>query len=398
MINLVEQHIIRQDDERFAKIDEASFAAKNLYNKANYILRQTYIFEHDYIPFKTLYHMVKNSSKYKALPRKVSQLILKQLNQNWQDFFAAAKAYQQNPGRFLGQPKLPKYKDKKNGRVLLIYNYQAISHVALRQGIIRPSQLGISIKTNQKKVSQVRIVPRKSYYVVEVVYKAQPQNYDLDRNLVAGIDLGIDNLATLTSNKQGFVPQIINGRPLKSINQFYNKQRAKLQSFIGQGTSNRLHQLTNKRNRKIKHYLHVASRRLINHLVKQNIGTLVIGYNKKWKQKVNIGRQNNQKFVSIPFSQFIHMLTYKAKLVGICVVMQEESYTSKCSFLDLEPIRKQNNYKGTRVKRGLFQAGNGQLINADVNGSLNIIRKAIPDAFSNGIEGIVVCPLRITFS
>jgi len=168
-----------------------------------------------------------------------------------------------------------------------------------------------------------------------------------------------------------------------------------LGGFSHQYQSQRIIDLTNKRNRQIKHYLHVASKRIINLLVAESIGTLVIGKNKNWKQKVQMGKQNNQNFVSIPFAQFIEMLTYKARLVGIKVIEQEESYTSKCSFLDLEPLRKHKRYQGRRVERGLFRASDGRLINADINGAYNILRKAIPEVFKDGLAGILLHPVRL---
>jgi len=217
----------------------------------------------------------------------------------------------------------------------------------------------------------------------------------LDDNFVAGIDIGLNNLVALTSSKPSFQPLIINGRPLKSINQFYNKRKAELQSQLegNRKTSKRITKLSNKRNRKVKHYLHNASRQIIDRLVDEGIGILVIGKNKNWKQEINIGRQNNQNFVSISHAHFANMLSYKAKLAGIKVITTEESYSSKCSFLDLEPIGKHEEYAGKRIKRGLFRANDGTLINADVNGSGNIIRKVVPNAFADGIEDFVVRPL-----
>jgi putative transposase len=394
LVTLVEQHIIRENDPRFALIDAAAFAAKNLYNKALYTVRQSFFHEEGYLPFAAVYHLLKNSAEYRSLPCKVSQLVLKQLDQNWQAFFAALTDWRNHPEKYLGRPKPPGYKDKEAGRFVLTYNNQAISRPLLRQGIVSPSRLGIEVKTDKTSVKQVRIVPRKRHYVVEVVYERQSAANDLDTRLIAGVDLGVDNLMTVTSNLAAFVPLTVNGRSLKSINQFYNKQRAEWQAEIGAGTSNRLIRLTNKRNRKVKHILHLASRRVIDHLVAHRIGTLVIGYNQEWKQRVNIGRVNNQKFVSIPHADLVQMLTYKAHLAGIKVVLQEESYTSKCSFLDGEFPTKRTRYAGKRIKRGLFRAATGLLINADVNGAYNIIVKAFPEAFDEGIEGVVVHPVR----
>jgi len=247
------------------------------------------------------------------------------------------------------------------------------------------------------EVDQVRIVPRNGFYVVEVVYQQDGEQEPVKTDLYAGIDLGINNLAAITSNKDGFAPRLVNGRPVKSINQFYNKRRAELQSKLAQEdvkrhTSKRLERITNKRTRKIDHYLHTASQRIIDLLVSEGIGTLVIGYNQEWKQEVNLGKRNNQNFVTIPFARFIHLLTYKAELVGILVRMTEESYTSKCSFLDFELIGKHDVYVGKRVKRGLFRSADGHGYNADVNGSYNITRKVASDAFGQGSRGCVVHP------
>jgi putative transposase len=387
MVTLVEQHVIKADDERFGEIDAAAFAAKNLYNLGNYTIRQSWLFGGGYIPYNALYHLLKESEAYQALPRKVSQQVLKRLDNNWQGFFAAMRTWRENPERFLGRPKPPGYKPKLQGRFLLTYSDQAISRRWLRKGLIKPSGLDVLVRTRQTDVRQVRIVPRRDHYVVEIVYEREPQDHDLDDPQIAGIDLGIDNLITLTSNQVGFQPLAVNGRGVKSINQYYNQRRAALQAQVGTRSTKRLRRLTVKRNRKIKHWLHVASRRVIDHLVARGIGTLVIGYNPLWKQQVNLGRVNNQKFVSIPHHQLIKMLTYKAQLAGIQVILQDEGYTSKCSFLDGEYPQKQAQYAGRRIQRGLFRAAGGTLINADVNAAYNIIRKAFPKAFE-GIEGV----------
>lgn len=293
---------------------------------------------------------------------------------------------------------MPGYKPKTEGCNLLVYEAGAIGKRELKKGMVKPSQLGILIPTQQKNVDQVRVVPRKNCYVIEVVYTVIPQKTEnLREDWYAGLDIGVNNLAALTSNKVGFGPYLVNGRPLKAINQGYHRAQAYFQSLLpaGRYQSQRIIDLTNKRNRQIKHYLHVASKRIIDLLVAEGIGTLIIGKNKNWKQKVEVGKQNNKSFVSIPIAQFIEMLTYKAKLVGIRVIEQEEAYTSKCSFLDAEPIRKQKTYLGRRVERGLFRAADGRLINADVNGSYNILRNAIPDGFKQGLAGIMLHPVRL---
>lgn len=393
-MQLVEQHRISMRDSRYEAIDRAAFASKNLYNLANYYMRQSFIHRGKYLGYAEVFHLVKQTDAYRALPRKVSNDVLRLLDKNWKAFRKGLKAWKADPSKFLGRPKLPKYKDKSKGRNILIYDIQALSKPGLKRSLVIPSQLGIEIKTQQTNVKQVRIVPQHGNYVVEVVYERQEKQEQVNPDPVAGIDIGLNNLATLTSNKPGFTPLLVNGRPLKSINQYYNKRKAALQSKLGTtGTTNRMERLTNKRTHKINHYLHTQSHRLIEHLVKEGVGTLVIGKNPNWKQEANMGRRNNQQFVQIPHARFVEMLIYKAKLVGIEVILQEESHTSKCSFLDLEPICHQECYVGKRVKRGLFRASTGRRINADVNGSYNIIRKAIPDSFWQGIEAVAVRPV-----
>jgi putative transposase len=211
-MQLVEQHVIKRTDSRYQAIDEASFASENLYNAANYVIRQSFIHEGKYLCYEEMHARMKDHPAYKALPRKVSQQVLRWLHKNWVSFFKAIEAYQKDPSQFLGRPCLPKYKDKLKGRNILVYTIQAISKPALVHGMIVPSGLPVMIETQHQNVNQVRIVPRAGYYVVEVVYERAETQADVDTTLYAGIDIGIDNLATLTSNKVGFVPQIVNGR------------------------------------------------------------------------------------------------------------------------------------------------------------------------------------------
>lgn len=401
-MQLVEQHLIRKSDPRYAAIDCAAFASKNLYNAANYLVRQSFIHEGVFLTFAAAYQRIKNHEAYCALPRKVSNDVLGQLDRDWRGFFAALETWQANPSKFVGRPRLPRYKDKQKGRNLLIYDIQAISLTGLRRGEIIPSQLGIRIPTKQTTVKQTRIAPRKGYYVVEVVYEREPVPAAVDPSLYAGIDVGRNNLAALTSNKAGFVPRIVNGRPVKAINQRYNKRKAELQHKRGTtGATRQMEQLTAHRTRRIDHYLHTASRRIIDLLVAEGIGTLRIGKNPLWKQEARLGKRNNHNFVSVPHARFIAMLTYKAALVGIQVMLTEESYTSKASFLDADPLpvygaaQPAPTFSGKRVTRGLYRAADGRHINADVNGAYNIIRKGLPDALGKGIAGAAVHPVRL---
>jgi putative transposase len=409
-MQLVEQHVIHRNDPRYALIDEAAFKSKNLYNAALYEIRQSFIHEGKYLNYKTMDKRMQSHEAYQALPAKVSQQVLKHLDKNWVSFFEQVEAYKENPSKFTGRPKLPKYKHKTEGRNILVYTLQALSTPALRDGLIRPSMLPITIETEHTNVDQVRIVPRNGHYVVEVIYTKEPVQADVDPSLCVGIDLGVTNLAAIASNKEGCIPRLVNGRTLKAWNQWYNKRIKELKKKLPKEDRDRvtqqMEQITNKRNRQIDHYLHTASKRIVDFLMKERIGTIIIGKNPLWKQEASMGRKNNQNFVSIPHARFIEMITYKAELVGIQVEVREESYTSKASFLDLDPIpdytpndEEKHIFSGKRIgkRNRLYRTKDGRIICADVNGAYNILRKSRPDAFekAEGIAGYVVHPLRL---
>jgi IS605 OrfB family transposase len=405
-MKLVERHIIRNNHRFYQEIDRLCCLSKNLYNRANYLIRQSWIFERNYRNYNDIQKALQGDECYQAIPAKVSQQILMVLERNWTSFKEANKTYQEQPEKFNGRPKLPKYKNKETGRNLLVYTVQAISKRQLKKGIIHPSKTEMYLKTKVEtsQIKQVRVVPRLNHYVIEVIYETEPKQYELEENRIASIDLGLNNLATLTFNQAGVKPLLINGRPLKSLNQYYNQLKANLQSILPETqSSKRLKKLCNKREFKINDYLHKASRLIINTLINQSIGTLVIGQNKEWKQSINLGKKTNQNFVQIPHNKLIEMLSYKAEMAGIKVILKEESYTSKASFIDNDPIpvytkdeKKSSKFSGKRVKRGLYRTSSGRLVNADVNGSLNIMKKAVPNAFGYGIEGVVVHPVRVT--
>jgi putative transposase len=405
-MQLTEQYVIDHDDSRYRVIDAAAFASKNLYNAALYEMRQAFIHKGIYLSYEEMDKRMQPCEAYKALPAKVSQQILRQLADAWEAFREAKAAYEKDPSKFIGRPKLPKYKHKQEGRNMLVYTIQAISKRGLTRGLVQPSMLSIGVPTKQKHINQVRIVPRNGFYVIEVVYEQEPVQSDVNLAYHAGIDIGTNNLLALTSNKPAFQAIVVNGRPVKSVNQYYTKRKAALQKKLGKtGTTRRMERLTNKRTRRIEQYMHTASKRIIDLLVKEGIGTLVIGKNDAWKQEAHLGKRNNQNFVQIPHAPLIAMLSYKAELVGIRVLITEESYTSKASFLDRDPLPAYNNVKekytfsGKRVKRGLYCASKKRLINADINGAYNIIRKVAPDAFGpEGVEESVVPPVRITLA
>ena len=369
---LVERHIIRKSNSLYKELDMLCILSKNLYNYALYTVRQYYFENKKYINWININNQfikIKQSDYY-ALPCKVSQQTLKMVDQNMKSFFKSIKVKN-------SKSRLPKYLDKTKGRFLVTYTNQAISKTELTKGYISLSKTKIRIKTKVQNVQQVRIVPQNNIIIVEILYKVDCKVNKSNVKKYCGVDFGLNNLMSCGFSEVR--PMIVNGRPLKSINQHYNKKKAKLQSLLknNKHTSNRISNLTIKRNNRINNYLHKASRIFINYLVSNDITDVVIGYNKEWKQGINIGRKNNQNFVNIPYYKLLNMITYKCELLGITVHITEESYTSKCSFLDNEDVCKHKEYKGKRIKRGLFQSSDGRLINADINGALNILKKVI---------------------
>jgi len=395
---LIEKHIINNSHKFYYECDELSFKSKNLYNQALYNVRQYYFENKKYLSYVKNFHVTKTMESYKELPRKVSNQTLKLVDQNFKSFFGLLKTE-----GFIA--KIPNYLDKDNGRYLVRYEKQALSLREFKKtGHLKLSQTNISINTKITDwglIKEVRIVPRSNHYVIEVVYE-KIEKINNHKN-IASIDPGLNNLSTVTFS-DGSTPFIINGKPAKSINQYYNKKLSKLKSELDKKQkrkkSKNTLKLTNKRNNKINDYLHKASKLLVNQLVSNQVGTLVIGKNIGQKQDINNGKKNNQNFVQLPIFRFLDMVAYKARLEGIEIIWQEESYTSKASFLNLDeiPIYGENHditFKGYRQHRGLYKLkGCKTTINADVNGSYNILRKAIPNAFADGIEGFAVNPIK----
>lgn len=340
-----------------------------------------------------------NQPDFRALPSQVAKEVVRLHYKNWLSFFAAMKSYGKDLSKFTGRPRLPKYKkrnkDTKYGRFIACYYFpEAISRKAMRAGIIKLTSIGIQIDSRGRKVKMVRIVPKYGRYIIEVVYEVEIPPIQTTNHKEAAIDLGVNNLATVVFNT-GDSPMIVNGRPLKSINQYFNKTKAKLMSYVGgKAHSKRLEKLHHNRDNKVSDYLHKHSTLLMNYLASKEITKVYVGKNQGWKQSIKIGKRNNQNFVSIPFDKFIQMLIYKGKMKGIEVVCMEESYTSKCSCLDGESVRKHLFYKGKRIKRGLFRSNKGILINADVNAAYNIGRKSNPE-FLDRIEALPLVPCRL---
>ena len=397
-MQLVEQHIIKQNHIFYKECDELCFKSKNLYNSCLYTIKQKYLKDNTN-SLNNLHHLMKNTEQYKALPAKASSSVLNTVIYNYKAFFNSLKSYSLNPKQFKGVPKEPKYLDKTKGRFFVSYTNQAISKKVFKaSGKIKLSKSNIEIysKVNFKDINCVRIIPNNGYYTIEIVYTIQEKQKLIDNKRYIGVDLGVNNLATITSNDLKLKPIVINGKIIKSQNQYYNKKKAfyqsKLEKINGKKNSKRLNKLSLKRKNKIDNYLHKSSKYITNYCIENEVNTVVIGKNDGWKTESNLGRKTNQNFINIPHSRFIQMIQYKCEREGINVILTEESYTSKCSFLDNESPCKQVIYKGLRIKRGLFKSEKGGLINADVNGSYNIIKKVFPNSYKNGIEGVGVHP------
>lgn len=373
---LCERHIIKPNNPLFSECDNLSFLAKNLYNSTLYYQRQS-LFNSD---FQNYYAVTReftytNQPDYRALPAKVSKMVQRLVDKNFKSYFALVKT--KNTEGCTPKVRPPKYLDKTDGRCIVPYPKDALSLKV--DGYVKLSKTSIMIKTKVPKedIQGARIVPKGNHYIIEILYRvvSRPLRYELPKR-VAFIDPGLNNLMTVTSNC--FNPILVNGRPLKAINQLANKELAKLKSKLslrGLYTSPLLQSVYNKRARRITDMLHKITTQLVNHLDSHNIDTVIFGHNVGQKQDINLGKVTNQNFVQIPFTQLIAQLQYKCQLKGIKFILTEESHTSKCSFLDKESVEHHETYKGKRVKRGLFKTSEGIIINADVNGSLNIGRK-----------------------
>ena len=361
-------------------MDELCFKSKNLYNATLYVVRQSFIKNGKYLNYNRVNKIFteENNVDYRALPTKVAKHTQMLVDLAMKSFFALAK--KKKKGEYDRKVRLPKYLDKAKGRMTVHYERGALSFKKMK-GYIHLSKTEIYVKLpedlDEKDIKFVRIVPSYEKITVEIGFEREPEPQIMTGNY-ASIDPGVNNLVTMvdTVTKN---PVIINGRPLKSINQWYNKKIAKMRSeterLHGKYWSRKMSSVTNRRNNKIKDYMHKASAYIVNHLVSNKIGTLIIGEIKEWKQDTNMYKVNNQNFVYIPFEMLKSMLEYKCRLAGIEVVRQDEAYTSKCSFLDNEEIRKYEKYKGSRPKRGSFKTSSGRKVNADVNSACNIMKK-----------------------
>lgn len=385
----VEQHIISRYHPMYKICDDYCKRSKNLYNHANYIIRQEFIKNSNFLKYNVMANLMKIEDSFKSIGSNSGQHTLKILERNWRSFFVAIKDWSKKPDKYLGRPKIPNYLDKEKGRFIWVLTNQQSKivdgYLKFTFKPLHPFNELIRTKVTGKHM-QTRIVPKDNYYILEIVYQIEVPEETESENRIIGIDLGLNNLMTIQNNF-GEKPFVINGKPIKSMNAYYNAKKATMQSELkmvnDKNWSKGLARLTMKRDNKLNNYLHLASRYIVDYCVACNVEVVVIGKNDKWKQEFK--RQSS--FIQVPFERLIHQIQYKLRETGIRVIVTEESYTSKASFIDYDEMKKDTVFKGKRVKRGLYKTNTGELINADVNGASNIIRKVFPNAF-DGIEGV----------
>ncbi len=376
--------------------------SKSLFNEANYIVHQGFFSERIWIKAAELHQQLLESPNFKTLPLPTTVKILQLVEQMWKSFFNSTIDWKKHPEKYFRKPRPPKYK-RKDGEFILPFKK---SQINLTNEILSIPFLGVKIKTRFKSLDPIlggRIIPQGFGYVVDILYSKYISSIkNQDPKHVVGIDIGVTNLVTMVNNI-GLKPIVIKGGIVKSINQYYNKEYARLKSkysLHGVHTGKKLRKLTTKRKRKLRTYFHEVSRYITNWCLQNHIDTVIIGYNRFWKQHTKLGKRINQNFVTIPFEWLLFQLQYKLNDQGIKVITINEWYTSKCSFLDREEISRKANYQGERISRGLFQSSRGTIINSDVNGGYNIIKKEVPNAFFqqetvDGIEGVWLHPIKL---
>ena len=413
----VEKHVIKSKDKKiFGYCDEITKASRSLYNTVQFAQRQSVFYGGGVLSQGRLNSMFKEHAGYKLMPAKVAQLVLKQNVDAWDSYLKALDEYKSEPNKFTGEPKEPAYIQKQNN--LVKFNYQAVGKTEFQKGFVIPSMSPIKIPVKPglkyEDLCEVRIIPKIGCFVVEIVYSVadfQPIFCSLNPSLAAAIDIGLDNLATIVFSDPTIRPLIINGKPIKSENKFYNKLIARFKGFLPNAyTSKRIQNIVRNRNNFVDSYLQQSAFMIVDEMVKLGVTEVAIGKNQQWKTNLNLGKRNNQAFTQIPHARFIEILTYKLEKVGIIVKVGEESYTSKASLIDWDTIptfdpnnKIKHEFSGRRIQRSWYVSKDRFKIHADVNGAFNIGRKVIPNLFdclqsiiSRDRGCLVVHPRRIT--
>lgn len=409
----VKQQVKHLSKEEYLTVRELCHAAKNLANEAIYNVRQYYFTEDEFLKYEKNYTLLKNSTNYKALNSNMAQQILKEVDGSFKSFFGLLKLARQGKYAFR-DCKLPHYLPK-DGYATLVIGFVRLNGNKLIlpfSNSFKKTHKAVEITIPpvllDKKVKEIRIIPKADarFFEIQYTYEAECIQRNLNKNNALAMDLGINNLVTaVSSNGRSF---IIDGRKLKSINQWFNKENARLQSIkdkqhFGKKPTNRQKAITRDRNNKVNDYMSKVARKVIDYCIVNDIGTLVTGYNETFQRGSNIGKQNNQNFVNIPYGQLRNKLEYLCELNDIVFVKQEESYTSKASFWDRDDIPvynadnpKEYQFSGSRIHRGLYKTAGGKTVNADVNGALNIMKKSnVVDMDILYDRGEVDTPVRI---
>ena len=409
----VKQQVKHLSKEDYKTIKELCHIAKNLANEAIYNVRQYYFAEGEFLKYEKNYTLLKNSPNYKLLNSNMAQQILKEVDGSFKSFFGLIKLAKQDRYAFK-DCKLPHYLPK-DGYTTLVIGFVRLKGNKLIlpfSNSFKKTHKAVEITIPpillDKKVKEIRIIPKAKarFFEIQYIYEAECVQRNLNTNNALALDLGINNLVTaVSSNGRSF---IIDGRKLKSINQWFNKENARLRSIkdkqhYGKKSTDRQKAIARDRNNKVNDYMNKAARKVINYCIANDIGALVVGYNETFQRNSHIGKRNNQNFVNIPYGQLRSKLEYLCRLNGIIFVKQEESYTSKSSFWDRDDIPAYNadnpreyQFSGKRVHRGQYKTASGKTINADVNGALNIMRKSsVVDVNILYGRGEVDTPVRI---
>ena len=409
----IKQQLKHLSKEDYKNLRSLCHTAKDLTNQALYCVRQYFFNEHKYLSYEKVYAELKTCDNYKLIAANMSQQILKEVDSSFKSFFALLKLVKKK-GYPANAVKIPHYLPKDGYATLIIQVF------AIRDGVFvlpysrayNKDHSKVKIKVppilEGKNVKEIRIIPKDKarFFEIQYIYESNVQPKELDKTKALAIDLGVDNLATCVTSDGN--SSIIDGRRLKSINQWYNKQNARLQSIkdkqrFGKGRTERQKRILRKRNNRVNDYISKAAKMIIKYCLTHNIGHLVCGYNVTFQQNTNLGIINNQNFISLPYGQFRDKLKYLCELYGITYTEQEESYTSKASFWDNDKIPVYNadnpqtyEFSGKRVKRGLYQTATGKTLNADINGALNILKKSSVVALTGLYgRGEVNTPVRI---
>lgn len=403
--------IRRLDSKQYQLLRKLCYHSARLYNYGLYIVRKTYNDTKTYLRYEQNYHHCKSNENYQILPSVIGQQTLKIVDRSFKSFFGLVLAKKNDykdikisPPKFLPKQGYFQLTIPENGFQIK----EGILHIGLSKSMQKQEKIkGITLPFPKhivpESVKEIRVQPKNKakYFTLEIVYKESEVNLKLNQDNIISIDIGLNNLATCfdVKNSKSF---IISGKPIKAINYYYNKQRAKLQSIKDlqniKCETRQLFLLAKKRNNQIRDYIRKTAKIITDYCIANDIGKVVVGHNKGWKQDINIGSRNNQNFVQIPFGYLMSCLESKCMNYGIGYKEVIESHTSKCSYLDNEQLKHHDNYKGNRIKRGLFKTAFGLIINADVNGACNIARKVSGDysvMSSDHIKGVLVNPLRI---